>query len=60
MALTLYQYNVLDDVRKGRLLFAEGEFVSERFEGGKSVMLYQLFLFYVEVYYDGQRMRLRN
>ncbi|GEO11983.1 hypothetical protein SAE01_44790 [Segetibacter aerophilus] len=50
--ITLYQYNELSEDERKSLLWSEGAFVGERAVGNLRVALYQLYSFYVEVYYD--------
>lgn len=50
--LTLYQFNLLNEDEKGFVLFKDGVFVGDRMDYHFSVLLYQLYSFYVEVYYQ--------
>jgi hypothetical protein len=50
--LTIYEFNLLPNDKKTDVLFENAEFVADRLEGNLSVLLYQLYSFYVEVFYQ--------
>ena len=61
--MTLYQFNVLSKKQQAELTFYEGKFVDDRIEDDFKVLLYQLYSFYVEMYYNQKEnriVRLRN
>jgi len=50
--ITLDQFDSLPNVKKGTIIFNDAEFIAERKEGVLTILLYQLYSFYVEVYYQ--------
>ncbi len=50
--LTLDQFKLLPNIEKGTIIFNDAEFIAERREGVLTILLYQLYSFYVEVYYQ--------
>jgi hypothetical protein len=50
--LTLDQFKHLPNIEKGTIIFNDAEFIAERREGVLTILLYQLYSFYVEVYYQ--------
>ncbi len=51
--LTLYQYNILPTKERATILWEEGVCLDLfRVEAGFKIILYALFSFYVEVWYD--------
>lgn len=51
--MTLYEFNLLPKEDQRPTLWMEADFVVDRMEGKFTVFLYQLYSFYVEVWYDG-------
>ena len=49
--MTLYQFNTLDETEQHNAVWNHGVMVGDRVEGEHRVILYQLFSFYVELYY---------
>ena len=52
--MTLYQFNVLTENEKTTIVWNEGDVVGDRKENNFSILLYQVWSFYVELYYNGQ------
>ncbi|MCW3107656.1 MAG: hypothetical protein JWQ09_2162 [Segetibacter sp.] len=49
--MTLYEFNFLEEAEKTAVLWADGVFISHRQEQENGVLLYQVYSFYVELYY---------
>lgn len=49
--MTLYEYNELDEAEQHEALWEHGEMVGNRIEGEHKIILYQMFSFYIELYY---------
>ena len=49
--MTLYDFNVLDRNTQHNVVWEKGVHIGERIEADHRVILYQLFTFYVEMYY---------
>ena len=47
-----YQFNLLTHDEKSFLIFNEGNFIDDRTENDLTILLYKLFAFYVEVFYQ--------
>ncbi len=56
--MTLYEFNVLNEDEKTALLWSEGLFVTDK--PGSSILLYQLYDFYVEVFYEGKENKIQR
>jgi hypothetical protein len=54
-ALSLNQYNSLDELDQLQVLEDEGVVVATRFMGKQHIYLFQLFSFYVEIHYQSKR-----
>jgi hypothetical protein len=52
--MTLYQFNVLTENEKTAIVWNEGHFVGDRKENNFSILLYQVWSFYVEFHYNGK------
>lgn len=50
--MTLYQFSVLSEDEKTALVWNEGDFVADRWERNCYILLYQVFSFYVEIWYE--------
>ena len=55
--MTLNEFSVLNDEQKAITVW-EGEFMTYREEKGFIIMLYKVYDFYVEVYYNNQNNKL--
>lgn len=51
--MTLYEFSVLTDHQKAPLVWA-GQFVAYKEENGFAIVLYKVYDFYVEAYYDNE------
>ena len=49
--MTLYQFNALDEAEQHEALWDHGVMIGDRIELEHRIILYQLFSFYVELYY---------
>ncbi len=49
--MTLYHYNDLDEAEQPEAIWEHGVMIGDRNEGEYKIILYQLFSFYVELYY---------
>ena len=49
--MTLYSFNKLDEIEQHEVIWADGVNIGERNDGEHKVVLYQLYSFYVELYY---------
>ncbi len=49
--MTLYKYNKLGTLEQHTLIWELGTLLGSRVEGGHKILLFQLFSFYVEVYF---------
>ena len=49
--MTLYQYNDLDEMEQHEAIWEHGVHIGERIEGEYKIILYQIFSFYVELFY---------
>ncbi|MDN3654117.1 hypothetical protein QWZ08_00680 [Ferruginibacter paludis] len=52
--MTLYAFNILGETQKHKVLKKYGVEVAERKMDGFHIVLYQLFSFYVELYYHAE------
>ncbi len=55
--MTLYEFNLLPKDQQTELVWNEGDFVTDRQEDDYSILLYQLYSFYVEIKYSGKANR---
>lgn len=53
--MTLYKYNLLNEQEQSITLWLQGEFIADRREHNYSILLYQIYSFYVEVWYEGKK-----
>lgn len=58
--MTLYQFNALDETEQHEAVWNNGVHVGDRVEGECKIILYQLFSFYVEIYYHTEFNALRR
>ncbi len=49
--MTLFQFNALDETEQYEAIWNHGVMVGDRIEGEHKIILYQIFSFYVELYY---------
>lgn len=49
--MTLYEFNSLDETEQHEAVWNHGVMVGDRIEGEHKIILYQLFSFYVELFY---------
>ena len=49
--MTLYQFNALDEAEQHETLWDHGVMIGDRIELEQKIILYQLFSFYIELYY---------
>ena len=49
--MTLYEFNALDEAEQHEVLWDHGVMVGDRIVGVHKVILYQIFSFYVELFY---------
>ena len=49
--MTLYEFNRLDETEQHEAVWNDGVMVGDRMEDEHKIILYQLFSFYVELYY---------
>ena len=50
--MTLYEFNMLEKEDQHSVLWEHGMHISARLEGTHKLILYQIFSFYVELYYS--------
>ena len=50
--MTLYHYSELNEVEQHEVLWDRGVMVGDRSDGEHNILLYQMFSFYVELYYN--------
>ena len=50
--MTLYDYSELNEVEQQDVLWDHGVMVDARNDGDHNIILYQMFSFYVELYYN--------
>ena len=50
--MTLYDYSELNEVEQQDVLWDHGVMVGDRSDGDHNIILYQMFSFYVELYYN--------
>ncbi len=50
--MTLYEFNSLDETGQHEAVWYNGVMVGDRIEGEHKIILYQLFSFYVELFYN--------
>jgi hypothetical protein len=50
--ITLYDFNMMDNLAQADAIFSQGIFIDDRIENGLNVQLYRLDNFYVEIFYD--------
>ena len=53
--MTLHEFKLLNDLEKIELLYRNGVYVGKRRKENKTVLLYQLNSFYVELFYQKHR-----
>lgn len=53
--MTLFDFQLLEDSEKIDVLYEEGVYIGKRKDGNRTVLLYQLESFYVEVFYRKHR-----
>jgi len=53
--MKLFEFRLLSDEEQLELLYTEGVYIGKRKENGKTILLYQLDSFYVEVFYKKYR-----
>ena len=58
--MTLYQFNALDETEQHEAVWNDGVMVGDRMEGEDRIVLYQLFSFYVELFYHTEYNVLRR
>ena len=58
MKIGLYQFNIMDENEKAQTLWDNGTFLTNKSDNLKSVNLYSLGDFYVEVWYDKPQNRI--
>ena len=56
--MTLYQFNALSEDEKAAVLWSKKDFVGDRMENNFSILLYQVWSFYVELYYNGKEIKI--
>ena len=49
--MTLYQFNDLDEAEQHEAIWDHGVMIGDKIEGEHKIILYQIFSFYVELYY---------
>lgn len=49
--MTLYQFNDLDELEQHEALWEHGVMIGDMTDGEHKIILYQIFSFYVELYY---------
>jgi hypothetical protein len=50
--MTLYEFSLLDELEQVETLWEHGVHIGDRIEGGHRLILYQLFSFYLEAWYN--------
>jgi len=55
LVMTLFEFKLLSDEAQLELLYKEGVYIGKRKEHGKTILLYQLESFYVELFYKKYR-----
>ena len=50
--MTLYQFNALDETEQHEAVWNDGVMVGHKNDGEHRIVLYQLFSFYVELFYN--------
>jgi len=58
--MTLYEYNQLDELEQHETVWDHAVMIGDRIDGEHKVVLYQLFSFYVELYYHQEYNVLRR
>lgn len=58
--MTLYQFNQLDEMEQHEALWEHGVMVGDRAENEYKIILYQVYAFYVELYYHSEYNVLRR
>ena len=61
--MTLYEFNMLERNEQHSIVWECGTHIGERLEGAHKLILYQMFSFYVELYYsvgDNKLTKLRS
>lgn len=61
--MTLYEFNMLENDDQYSAVWEHGIHIGERIEGPQKLILYQMFSFYVELYYsveDNKLTKLRS
>ncbi len=58
--MTLYEFNDLDELEQHEAIWEYGVMIGDRFEGEHRIILYQLFSFYVELFYQQEHNVLRK
>jgi len=57
--MTLYEFNFLSDDDKALEIW-NGAFIADRIEASSRILLYQLYSFYVEVYYHTEQNKIQK
>ncbi len=50
--MTLNEFNLLSEDQQSTIILSEGVFIDIRFERGFRILLYHIYSFYAEVYYN--------
>ncbi len=58
--MTLYLFNKLNELMQAEVLWEDGVPIDERIESDQKAILYQLYAFYVEVFYDLESGKLKG
>ena len=58
--MTLYEFNALDETEQHEVVWNDGVMVGDRMEGEHRIVLYQIFSFYVELFYHTEYNVLRR
>ena len=60
IAMTVYKFKKLDGVDQYITIWEHGVLLGQRKEANYKILLFQIFSFYVEAYYNEQEKRLEN
>ena len=58
--MSIKYYNGLDEVEQHAVLWENGVHIGERFDGEYKIILYQIFSFYIELFYHDEYNLLRR
>ena len=58
--MTIFEFDDLHEAEKHETLWQHGYIIGDRIEGDYKIILYQLFSFYVELYYNLQNKLLKR